>query len=219
MSVAKKGWCSNLQELMNARGLRDRKKAATANALAEAAYELAMERGLDGFVVEDVVQRAGYARRTFANHFSCKEEAVVAAAVTFHGYEEAEDLLARLPEDTPPLDLLRQLTKMRLTAELLMKMRGLVTMSKRYPTLTPYILSIHRLLQNEAQQVLSGFSRGRYPEGYPHLLTGAVFGALLPLLDGTLNVLLPGQPAAEAPGAKTFEEYLETMFGLLKNGF
>ena len=39
---------------------------------------LAVERGMDGFIVDDVVQQAGYSRRTFANYFSCKEEAVAA---------------------------------------------------------------------------------------------------------------------------------------------
>lgn len=37
--------------------LRDFKKEATEKALAEAAFELALEHGLDGFVVEDIVQK------------------------------------------------------------------------------------------------------------------------------------------------------------------
>ena len=47
-------------------GLRDVKREATARALAQAAFDLAVERGLDGFTTDDIVSRAGYSRRTFA---------------------------------------------------------------------------------------------------------------------------------------------------------
>ena len=81
--------------------MRDLKREATAQALAEAAFELTRERGLFGFVTADVVERAGYSRRTFANHFSCKEEAV--AAVAFGGVDDASAILADLPDDLPLL--------------------------------------------------------------------------------------------------------------------
>jgi AcrR family transcriptional regulator len=204
---------------MNKQSLRDIKREATAQALADAAFELALERGLDGFVVEDVVQHAGYSRRTFANHFSCKEEAVAMSAATFKGIDEAEELLADLPESTTPLDVLFQLMKTQLTAELLWKMRELVSLSKRHPTLEPYILSLFRRLQTAAQETLSDLYQGRYPEGYSHLLVGAVYGAILPVLDGSLNVSLPGESTAKMPGATSFDQYLDTTFGYLRNGF
>ncbi|GGG07913.1 TetR/AcrR family transcriptional regulator [Paenibacillus abyssi] len=204
---------------MNKQSLRDIKREATAQALADAAFELALERGLDGFVVEDVVQRAGYSRRTFANHFSCKEEAVAAAAVTFIGMDEAEGLLADLPESTTLLEVLHQLMRTQLTAELLRKMRELVSLSKRHPTLEPFILSIFHRLQSTAQETLGDLFHGRYPQEYSHLLVGAVYGAVLPVVDGSLNVQLPGQAASETPGAITFDQYLDKTFGYLRNGF
>ena len=195
------------------------KKEATAQALANAAFELAMERGLDGFVVEDVVQQAGYSRRTFANHFSCKEEAVAMGIVTFKGAEEIEEWLASLPASTQPLDMLYRLMKMQLTGEYLRKMHELVLLSKRYPTLEPYILSVLRHLQTAALETIQEWARDRYPEGYTHLLAGAVYGAMLPLFDGTLNVLLPGQSEKDYPGATSFEQYLDMTFGYLRHGF
>ncbi len=57
--------------------LRERKKIATGRELALAALDLTLERGLTETTVEDIVERVGYSRRTFANHFSCKQEAVV----------------------------------------------------------------------------------------------------------------------------------------------
>ncbi|OAB45208.1 TetR family transcriptional regulator [Paenibacillus antarcticus] len=202
---------------MNKQSLRDIKREETARDLAEAAFELALERGLDGFVIDDVVQRARYSRRTFANHYSCKEEAVAMAALTFQGYDQAEDF--NLPETSSPLDALQQWMKMQLTANLLWKMRELVSLSKRHPTLEPYILSIFHRLQSSAQEALNDLYKGRYSEGYTHLLAGAVYGAMLPIVDGSLNVLLPGDSIAENPGITTFDQYLETTFGYLRNGF
>lgn len=201
--------------------LRDRKKEATAAALAEAAFELALEKGLDGFVVDDVVQQAGYSRRTFANYFSCKEEAVaaVAVAVPTTSVEEYKKLLAGLPQAATPLDVLYSLMQMQFTAEFLLKIRKFVSLSKQYPTLEPYILGVFRRLQMGAQEALEPFTNGRYKDGYTHLLVGAVYGAFVPILDGSLNVLLPGETEAEPTAAIPFDQYLNAMFEYLRKGF
>lgn len=60
-------------------GLRERKKAATRQALHEAAVRLAVAHGADNFTVEAVADEAGVSRRTFSNYFANKEEAL------FHG--------------------------------------------------------------------------------------------------------------------------------------
>ncbi|ASS67072.1 MULTISPECIES: TetR/AcrR family transcriptional regulator [Paenibacillus] len=204
---------------MNKLTLRELKKEVTAHALAEAAFELAVEHGLDGFVVDDIARRAGYSRRTFANYYTCKEEAVVMAAFAFKEKQEPMDLLEALPEGAHPLDVLYRLMTMRLTATLIRRLRTLVALSKRSPSLEPYILSLLRRLQLEAQTTLNDISRGRYPEGYSHLLAGALYGAVLPLIDGSLDVLLPDEPEPADSGAATFEHYLDTAFSYLRNGF
>ncbi|MGG4143087.1 TetR/AcrR family transcriptional regulator [Paenibacillus algorifonticola] len=199
--------------------LRDRKKEATASALAEAAFELALEKGLDGFVVDDIVQKAGYSRRTFANYFSCKEEAVAAVAVPITSVEEYENLLAGLPPAATPLDVLYSLMQMQFTAEFLLKIRKFIFLSKQYPTLEPYILGMFRRLQMAAQGALEPFILGRYKDGYTQLLVGAVYGAFVPILDGSLNVLLPGETDAELTDAIPFDQYLNAMFEYLRKGF
>src|SRR5690606_20653021 len=73
---------------MDKPSLRAIKREATAQAIAEAAFALARERGLDGFVVDDIVQLAGFSRRTFANYYACKEEAVAMAVMTHHDVDE-----------------------------------------------------------------------------------------------------------------------------------
>jgi AcrR family transcriptional regulator len=62
----------------NAAGLRERKKIATRQALGIAAMRLAMERGLDNFLVEDIADAAGVSARTFNNYFGSKYEAICA---------------------------------------------------------------------------------------------------------------------------------------------
>ncbi|GAA2650302.1 TetR/AcrR family transcriptional regulator [Paractinoplanes durhamensis] len=58
-------------------GLRERKKAATRQALHESAVRLATEHGLDRITVEAIADDAGVSRRTFSNYFSSKEEALM----------------------------------------------------------------------------------------------------------------------------------------------
>ncbi|MGN7453515.1 TetR/AcrR family transcriptional regulator [Paenibacillus pasadenensis] len=205
---------------MRPHSLRDLKKEATAHALAKAAFELALEKGLDGFVVEDVVQRAGYSRRTFANYFSCKEEAVAMIAMTFDGnVDEDQELHIDLAERLSPLDVLHRWLQARFTADLLGKVRELFTLSRRHPTLEPFILSVLKRLQAGAEEELRRYSADGRDIVYTHLLAGAVFGAVLPILDGTLKVRLPGDPEDRAPDAIPFEQHLETTFGYLKSGF
>ena len=204
---------------MNKQGLREFKKEATAHALAEAAFQLTLERGIDGFVVDDVVQTAGYSRRTFANYYSCKEEAIAMSAVPYHGTEEFIDLVNRLPENTSPLELVHHLTKMQLAGDVIHKMRRLVELSKKHPTLEPYTLSVIYGLQTKAQNLLDDLFREQYATGFIHFLVGAAYAAIHPLLDGSAHVRLPGQPVDEMPDAISFDEYIDTAFGYLRNGF
>jgi len=204
--------------MMHKANLRDVKKEATAHALAEAAYELTLERGLDGYVVEDVAQRAGYSRRTFANHYSCKEEAVVMAIVPFHGIDEAIEMLSNVPEGMTPLDVMYQFTKMQLTDAIIRKMRQINALSKVHPSLEPYLLSVIHKLQIAAQDVLNDLFHDRYPPGYTNFLAGAVVAAVNPLINGTLHIVLPGQSTDDAD-APTLDEYWASAFVYLRNGF
>ena len=58
-------------------GLRERKKAATRQALHEAALRLAAEQGLERLTVEAIADAAEVSRRTFSNYFANKEEALL----------------------------------------------------------------------------------------------------------------------------------------------
>jgi AcrR family transcriptional regulator len=61
-------------------GLRERKKIATRHALGVAAMRLAIERGLDNVLVEDIADAVGVSTRTFNNYFGSKYEAICSLA-------------------------------------------------------------------------------------------------------------------------------------------
>jgi AcrR family transcriptional regulator len=85
--------------------LRDRKKAATADALYRAAMRLAVARGLDAVTVEAIADEADVSRRTFSNYFANKEDALL------HGDRaRMRRILAELrerPAGEPPWQALR----------------------------------------------------------------------------------------------------------------
>ncbi|WP_379127374.1 TetR/AcrR family transcriptional regulator [Paenibacillus sp. sgz500958] len=205
--------------MINRPSLREMKKEATASALSEIAFQLTIERGLEGFVVEDIVQRAGYSRRTFANHFSCKEEAVAMAAYPYHGIEEFFELLQHMPDSTSPVEAMYQFVKMQLAEQSLKRMRHLYKLCKEYKALEPYTLSVFHSMQKKGQEMLTTLYRDTHSPQYTYLLMGAIFSTIESVLDGTLQVLLPGQDKEEAPGALSFDDYLDTTFSYLRNGF
>ena len=193
------------------RGLRDLKREATGQALAQAAFELTRERGLFGFVTADVVERAGYSRRTFANHFSCKEEAV--ASVAFGGVDDASAILAGLPADLPLLDALLAVMRDQFTADTLVRMRELMAMAREYPTLEPYVLGVQQRMRHAAQELLASVAGDRYPAIYVPLLFGAVMAAL----EGTLDVHLDGE-SDFSPVSMDYGSFLDLTFDYLRHG-
>jgi AcrR family transcriptional regulator len=74
-------------------GLRERKKVATRKALGLAAMRLAIDRGLDNVLVEDIAEAAGVSPRTFNNYFASKYEAICAL-----GFDRAMRIGAALGE-------------------------------------------------------------------------------------------------------------------------
>ena len=198
---------------MSRPGLRELKREATAQALAEAAFDLARERGLDGFTIDDVTDRAGYSRRTFANHYSCKEEAV--ASVAFQDVEEAAAALAETSPDVPLLDAVQEVLQRQLTGEALRRMRQVLELADRHPSLEPHVLSVQHRMRLAAQQLIHSIAGDRYEPAYVALLFGAVFGMVTAAFEDPLQVRLPGEPG----NGLDFPAFLDLAFDHLRTGF
>ncbi|MCX0242318.1 TetR family transcriptional regulator [Streptomyces drozdowiczii] len=85
---------------------RGRKARRTRDALAGAAFELVLDRGLREVTVEEIAERADLDRRTFSRYFAGKEDAVL-DSVRGDGDRINEALRAR-PADEPPLTAYRR---------------------------------------------------------------------------------------------------------------
>lgn len=84
-------------------GLRQRKRAQTADAIHVAAAELALERGLENATIEAITERADVSTRTFFNYFPTKEDAVLGIDEVAVAAE-----LERVAQTHPEGDPLRQ---------------------------------------------------------------------------------------------------------------
>jgi AcrR family transcriptional regulator len=89
-----------------AAGRRERKRLATRQELSRTALRLAVERGPERVRVEDIAAEADVALRTFHNHFSNKEQAIVSLGVE-RALRIATDLRNR-PASEPLADALSQ---------------------------------------------------------------------------------------------------------------
>ncbi len=194
--------------------LRETKRRETARALAHAAFDLARERGVDDFTIDEVAARAGYSRRTFANHFAGKEEAIVAIA-----YERVRHALDTTPDvDLPAVDWLRAVARQQLSDGLLVALRELHALAVVHPSLRPHLLEVQRAIREAAREALLARVDGRTNRVTAHLLVGAAYGALSCVLDGHVSVRLPGQPDAGA-GELTLDEFVDLTFTHLRDGF
>ncbi|WP_328890673.1 TetR family transcriptional regulator [Streptomyces sp. NBC_00316] len=85
---------------------RSRKARRTRDALAKAAFELVLDRGLKSVTVEEIAERADVDRRTFSRYFAGKEAAVL-DSLRGDG-DRINDALRARPADEPPLTAYRR---------------------------------------------------------------------------------------------------------------
>ncbi|MFE7106773.1 TetR family transcriptional regulator [Streptomyces sp. NPDC057575] len=87
-------------------GLRERKKRATRNALADAALRMAADRGIENVTVEAVTDAVGVSVRTFFNYFPCLEDAVTRP--NRDNAERTRRAVLNAPEELTALNALRE---------------------------------------------------------------------------------------------------------------
>lgn len=85
-------------------GRRERKKLTTHRALRHAALSLVAERGIGRVTVEDIAEAADVSTRTFYDHFTSKEDAVI--GIETERTELLREALIARPEGEAPLESL-----------------------------------------------------------------------------------------------------------------
>lgn len=195
-------------------GLRERKRLAVAHELAQAAFDLAVRHGVDGFTIDDVTARAGYARRTFANHYSCKEEAITALAL-----EQLRAGVASMPPQpagTPLIGWVRALAKHQMSNGLFDLLVQLAALARRYPSIEPYLSNMFLQIRREATALIQARVGGRAKPFAVSILVAAAYGALTLVLDSA------AAEAAARPGpgdGATNPFMLDAIFDQLESGF
>ncbi|MEU5883761.1 TetR family transcriptional regulator [Spirillospora sp. NPDC047279] len=176
-------------------GLRERKKAATREALGRAAMLLAIEHGVEGVTVEAIAAAAGVSPRTFHNYFPGKEEAIVAPLTD--GAEAVIEALRDRPPDESVWDSLREVfVGVMMPPESRDEIAALVLVVKANPALLGQQLCGIGEMQREIAEIVAartGTDAGR--DLYPHLLAGAAGTAMRAAIelwaDGTTGTGLP----------------------------
>ncbi|MFF5158516.1 TetR/AcrR family transcriptional regulator [Streptomyces sp. NPDC000348] len=138
---------------------RQRKARRTRNAMAAAAVDLILERGLADTTVEAIAERADVTRRTFSRHFTGKEDAAL-DFVRGDG-DRINALLRERPAAEPPLLAYRRAVAAWLADEenpawhLRPRMRALLVLVDREPALFAAYERIRVDAQEESIRILA----------------------------------------------------------------
>jgi AcrR family transcriptional regulator len=175
--------------------LRERKKDQTRRALSVAALELAIERGLDRVVVDDIAAAAGVSARTFNNYFPSKEAAVVG-----EGAERAEAMRAALrarPVDEPLWTALRHAIATLFAADVEPDRAWVAKaqLIKNTPALRVEQLRSDTFVQaGLAAEIAARTGTDARRDLYPDLVASAVIGATRTALAHWLDADPPASP-------------------------
>ncbi|SFR98467.1 transcriptional regulator, TetR family [Agrococcus baldri] len=161
-------------------GLRERKKQLTRRTIADAAFTLTSENGLDSVTIDQIAERAFVSPRTVSNYFTSKEAAIIAA----HNNAPIE-MLAGLDErstDEPPLKSLRAVLTTAIrgwTKEQMAALKAKDELVERFPTLMPHRMAQFEELEEAIREAIaerSGVDPDTDP--FPRLIAGAATTAV-----------------------------------------
>ncbi|NYI05532.1 TetR/AcrR family transcriptional regulator [Allostreptomyces psammosilenae] len=211
---------------------RLRRSRRTRNALATAAVELVLERGLGAVTVEAIAERADVARRTFSRHFAGKEDAAL-DFVRADG-DRINALLRARPADEPPLLAYRRAVQDWLTdpedppRHVRPPMRRLLALLDTEPTLFAAYQRIRLDAQAESVRVIAdriGGTDGDGGRGRAAIVVDAAAGVLtaalrLWLRAGADHPERPDRPEEpdrpeHGPGAAELAEVVERAYDAL----
>lgn len=135
--------------------LRDRKKAATSQALHEAAMRLAVAHGLGGITVEAIADEANVSRRTFSNYFANKEDALLYGDRA--RVQQVLDALRGRPDDEPAWQAIRHSAAALYDAmdELDPQWVAQSRLIRRHPSLLAQQMAVHAGFEHDLAEELA----------------------------------------------------------------
>ncbi len=152
---------------------RELNKAATRDAIAQAALDFLRTQGMNSFTVDDVAAAAGVSRRTFFNYFSSVEAAV--ASFTQNYLDQVIVELEARPADEPLLESAQIALSAGSPKELAVLAETFVL------TQDPQLARFQLQAWDECSAKIIDLARHRLPPGtdelYLHVLVGAVIGS------------------------------------------
>jgi AcrR family transcriptional regulator len=175
-------------------GLRERKKLATRQALALAAVQLSVQRGLENVRVEDITDAVNVSRRTFTNYFASKEAAI--ASVSADRFARAAQALRDRPATEPVADSLAEVfaAQHQAAAQLDSERMAPIRMLMASPALQGEVLKIMVAAEGPLAEVIAERT-GADPRAdlRPQVLAAAVIAAVQAAIAfwGTGNGSLP----------------------------
>ena len=194
---------------------RGRKARQTRQALADAALDLVLDRGLPAVTVEDVTERVDVSRRTFSRYFTSKEEAVLDCVRA--DCERINAALAARPAGEQPLTAYRAALRVWLADEREPAWHRRPGMREllRLVTMEPSLTAVHRRISVEAEEQSIRITAARLgvdPELdlRPSVAVGAGVAALLAAARAWVR-----QDLRALPGLPDLPDLLEQAFALL----
>src|SRR5690606_25769143 len=109
-------------------------------------------------------------------------------------------------KDHTPLSTIEVFIRRSFTINKLKRLNHLISLSREHPTLRLYVTGALKEMQDFAGRGISEAYGSDYPEEYYHILIGAVFGVILPVLDESFDVNLPEDGEQNGQGNE-FNQY------------
>jgi AcrR family transcriptional regulator len=162
----------------------------------ETSFAMAIERGMDGFTIDDVTTTVGCSRRTFANYFSCKEEAVAEVAVF-----TATDGFGSMhfdPTAKTLLDSLEGAVRLQLNDSTALKLVQLIALAQDHRALEPHILATGGKIMHLMLETISREWSASTPSSLDTvLLVAACYALFSALTSGEITLALGAGDSAD----------------------
>ncbi|MFE7838757.1 TetR/AcrR family transcriptional regulator [Streptomyces sp. NPDC057474] len=187
-------------------GLRERKKAATREALHAAAVRLALANGIENLTVEAIADAAFVSRRTFSNYFANKEQALM-----HHDRTRAVrlvELVCTRPEEEAPRTAL-----IRAAEQLHAEYPDTPEAQYRELRLHPALLSELAAAYTAVEQDLADAVEQRLPDQPDRALRAQVLAAAF-----LVALRIAGQTSLEQP-QRNFMDLTERAIAFTHEGF